>query len=217
MLKLRAIVAVGLLALVFVALSAPPAQAQGEISFTIGALVGGDFEALFSADDLSLTRSFKNAPIYGGRLGYFGYPLGVEASLEYSPSGLSGDLQESFFTIDTRIIYLEANLVLVIIPGPVSPYVIGGLGLHSFDFKATVDQIDETFSLGDVNKLGYNFGGGVKFNLSAVSIRVEARDHITKFSVEDFGFDPSIGEILGIQTDQTLHNLALTGSVGIRF
>jgi len=187
---LRSVAVAVIVALAFIVFSAPPAQAfQGEISFVIGALVGGDFNALISADDISLTTNFKNAPLYGARLGWFGYPLGIEGSLVYSPSGLSGSLQDSFLTIDTRVIYLEANVVLVILPGPVSPYVTGGLGLHSFDFKAKVAQIDEIFSLGDVNKLGYNFGGGLKFNLSRISIRAEVRDHITSFKLDDFLFD----------------------------
>ena len=216
--KLRSVVVAVVAALVIIVFTAPPAHAfQGEISFVIGAMVGGDFEALISADDVSLTSNFKSAPLYGARLGWFGYPLGIEGSLVYSPSGLSGDLQESFLTIDTRVIYMEANLVLVILPGPISPYITGGLGLHSFDFKANVAQIDQTFSLGDVNKLGYNFGGGLKFNMSRISIRAEVRDHITKFTEEDFGFDPAIGELLGIQFDQSLHNLGISGSIGIRF
>ncbi len=215
---LRSVAAAVVVALIFVVLSAPPAQAfQGEISFVIGALVGGDFEALISADDVSLTTNFKNAPLYGARLGWFGYPLGIEGSLVYSPSGLSGSLQESFLTIDTRVIYLEANVVLIILPGPISPYITGGLGLHSFDFRANVGQIDQTFSLGDINKLGYNFGAGLKFNLSRISFRAEVRDHFSKFKVDDFLFDPAIGEILGIEFDQTIHNLEISGSVGIRF
>ena len=215
---LRSVAVAVVVALVFIVFSAPPAQAfQGEISFVVGALVGGDFEALISADDISLTTNFKNAPLYGARLGWFGYPLGIEGSLVYSPSGLSGSLQNSFLTIDTRVIYLEANVVLIILPGPISPYLTGGLGLHSFDFKANVAQIDQIFSLGDVNKLGYNFGGGLKFNLSRISIRAEVRDHFSKLKVDDFLFDPVIGELLGIQFDQTLHNLEISGSVGIRF
>ncbi len=215
---LRSVAVAVVVALVLVVFSASPVQAfQSEISFVIGALVGGDFEALISADDISLSTNFKNAPLYGARLGWFGYPLGIEGSFVYSPSGLSGSLQESFLTIDTRVIYLEANAVLIIIPGPISPYVTGGLGLHSFDFKASVDQIDETFSLGDINKLGYNFGGGLKINISHISIRAEVRDHITKLKVEDFLFDPVVGDLLGIEFDQTLHNLELSGSVGIRF
>ena len=215
---LRSVAVAVIVALAFIVFWAPPAQAfQGEISFVIGALVGGDFDALISADDISLTTNFKNAPLYGARLGWFSYPLGIEGSLVYSPSGLSGSLQDPFLTIDSRVIYLEANVVLVILPGPVSPYLTGGLGLHSFDFKADVPLIDQTFSLGDVNKLGYNFGGGLKFNLSRISIRAEVRDHFTKLEVDDFLFDPAIGELLGIQFDQTLHNLEISGSVGIRF
>jgi opacity protein-like surface antigen len=215
---LRSVAVAVVVALVFIVVSAPPAQAfQGEISFVIGALVGGDFEALISADDISLTADFKNAPLYGARLGWFGYPLGIEGSLVYSPSGLSGSLQESFLTIDTRVIYLEANAVLIILPGPISPYITGGLGLHSFDFKASVAQIDETFSLGDINKLGYNIGAGLKFNLSRISIRAEVRDHFSRFKPEDFVSDPALGELLGIDAPQNLHNLEISGSVGIRF
>lgn len=215
---LRSVAAAVVVALVFIVFLAPPAQAfQGEISFVGGALVGGDFQALISADDVSLTANFKNAPLFGARLGWFGYPLGIEGSLVYSPSGLSGSLQESFLTIDTRVIYLEANAVLIILPGPISPYITGGLGLHSFDFKASVAQIDETFSLGDINKLGYNIGAGLKFNLSRISIRAEVRDHFSKLKVEDFIFNPEIGDILGIESDQTLHNLEISGSIGIRF
>jgi hypothetical protein len=43
------------------------------------------------------------------------------------------------------------------------------------------------------------------------------RDHITPLRADDFGALGIIGEIFDVDLDQTLHNLELALSVGVRF
>ena len=50
-----------------------------------------------------------------------------------------------------------------------------------------------------------------------MSIRFDVRDHVTPLKAEDFGQLGLIAEILGLDLDQTLHNLELSFGIGIRF
>ena len=55
-----------------------PAIAQGEAVFVFGGLLGGDLLDIVEGD-ISLTTAFDNGTLYGGRVGWYGFPLGVEA------------------------------------------------------------------------------------------------------------------------------------------
>lgn len=196
---------------------APAHAGQGEITFAIGTLVGGDLNALLDEDlGATLESSFDNAPLYGGRVGWIGYPLGIEGSFLYSPSGLTAALEEGVVGVDVKVYYLEANALLIIIPGPVSPYVTGGIGLHGFDFVAGSNIIGGVLDLPDVNKLGYNFGGGLRVHISRVVIRGEVRDHLTRFTESDL-IDPEVAEALGISFSETTHNFEISANIGISF
>ena len=84
--------------------------------------------------------------------------------------------------------------------------------LHRIKF-----EVNDFFRLADIDKLGYNFGGGVKANFDPVTIRFDIRDHVTSLRTEDFGIWGEIAESAGVDLNQTLHNVELSMSVGIRF
>ena len=202
-----------LAAATFVSLAiAGSAGADGEVTFVFGASISGDISTLndeFDFDDVQ--TSLKNSPLFGLRLGSYGYPFGIEGSLIYSPSGLTGGAFDDLIEANASILYTEANVVIIIIPGPVSPFVTAGLGLHylSFNFADLVSF--------DKAKLGYNFGGGLKVNASRVSFRLDLRDHVTTFGFDDLGLG-IIGDLIGLSnTESRLHNVELSFGLGIRF
>ncbi len=202
------------LIVVFAALAMPSsARAEGEVAFVFGASISGDISALnddFNFDDVQ--TAVKNSPLFGLRLGSYGFPFGFEGSLIYSPSGLSGGAFDDQVEANVSILYTEANFLVIILPGPVSPFVTAGLGLHYLDFNFA-DLVSYNRS-----KLGYNFGGGVKINASRISIRVDVRDHVTTFGFDDLGVLGIIGELIGLSNAEArLHNVELSFGLGIRF
>lgn len=181
------------------------AQAQNaEATFAIGALLGDDINLDLDLFD-DARASFDTSPIYGGRLGWYGFPLGVEGSVMYSPAGVtvSSDLIEP---TNTSIVYAEANVLLIIIPGPVQPFVTGGVGVHriKFDF----DDIDEVETLSET-AFGWNWGGGLKIKIGPIAVRGDVRDHITKFESDD------VLALLG--TGSTFHNWEASAGIGVVF
>jgi opacity protein-like surface antigen len=179
-----------------------PARAQStEATFAIGALLGDDID--LDLDIINDARaSFDNAPLYGGRLGWYGFPLGVEASVLYSPTGVTTEpafLEPS----SSSILYAEVNALLIIIPGPVSPFVTGGVGVHRVNFEfVDVGSLDET-------AFGWNWGGGVKIRIGPIAVRGDLRDHITRFESDD------VLALLG--TSNTFHNWEASAGIGVAF
>jgi len=57
----------------------------------------------------------------------------------------------------------------------------------------------------------------VKGNIGRVTIRADVRDHLTKFQETDFGIAGAIAEFLGIQFEETVHNVEVSFGVGVRF
>lgn len=171
-----------------------------EATFAIGALLGDDIDlALDIIDDA--TAGFDNSPVYGGRIGWYGFPLGAEASVMYSPSGVT--VIPDFLTPDSAsILYAEVNALLIIIPGPVQPFVTGGVGVHRIDF---------TFDEGDLTEtaFGWNWGGGLKVKIGPIAIRGDIRDHITRFESDD------VMALLG--TSNTFHNWEVSAGLGVAF
>jgi hypothetical protein len=204
---MRALAGLGIL-LLFPVLS-PSAFAQGEVSGVIGGLLGGNLDV---RDDLTVDTGLNNAILYGFRGGWYGGRAGVEGSYVSSPSGLRGEALGGLVDVDTRVNYLEGNALVFFLGGNVSPFVTGGAGLHRIRFNI-VDLLETP----TINKFGFNFGGGVKANFDRLSIRFDVRDHVTSFQAEDFGQLGAIAEILGIDLDQTLHNLELGFGIGVRF
>jgi len=187
------------------------AGAEGEVTFLFGASISGDITVLNDLDVNQVETAVKNSPLFGLRLGSYGFPFGIEGSLVYSPSGLTGGAFEDLIEANASILYTEANVLVIILPGPVAPFVTAGLGLHYLSFN-----IADLVSF-DRSKLGYNFGGGVKINASRVSFRVDLRDHVTTFGFDDLGLG-IIGDLIGLdETEARLHNVELSFGLGIRF
>jgi len=187
------------------------AGAEGEVTFLFGASISGDITVLDDLDVNQVETAVKNSPLFGLRLGSYGFPFGIEGSLVYSPSGLTGGAFEDLIEANASILYTEANVLVIILPGPVAPFVTAGLGLHYLSFN-----IADLVSF-DRSKLGYNFGGGVKINASRVSFRVDLRDHVTTFGFDDLGLG-IIGDLIGLdETEARLHNVELSFGLGIRF
>ncbi len=187
------------------------AGAEGEITFLFGASISGDISVLNDLDIDQVETAVQNSPLFGLRLGTYGFPFGIEGSFIYSPSGLTGGALNDLVDANASILYTEANVLVIILPGPVQPFVTGGFGLHYLNFN-----IADLLSF-DRSKLGYNYGGGIKFSASRVSFRVDLKDHVTKFGVDDLGLG-IIGDLIGLSdSDATLHNVELSFGLGIRF
>ena len=191
------------------ALSVANPSHNTEVSFFLGGLVGGDLTSVISGD-FSLAGTFQNGRTYGGRVGYYTFPFGVEGSFTHSNSGLAAtvDLSEINIEFAARVVYMEANAILFLIPGPVQPFVTGGGGLHSY-------KLTDLGGL-DINKWGWNFGGGLKINISRVSLRADVRDHMTSVDGQALGIDEEVAELVGLRA-QRLHNVEFSFGVGFSF
>ncbi len=202
--RAKRLIAGALLFLTGALLVPQPAAAQ-EVSFVIGALIGDSFRDVLGVIDLpNIAEDFKNAPLFGGRIGVTAFPFAVEGSIIYSPSAINLSGGSSF---DAKLIYAEAEVQLLLFPGPVQPYIGGGLGFHHFRLQ-TGNTPSETV-------LGYVFGGGIKMAFGTVGARVDLKDHITPLKVADL--DPEFRQALFLVRDTTLHNVELSGGITIRF
>lgn len=189
---------------------AQEATADSELTFVFGASISGDFSALENVDFDEVQTAVKNSPLFGARVGSYGFPFGFEASLIYSPAALTGSAIDDRIKADASILYGEANLLVIILPGPVAPFFTVGGGVHYLNFNfANIAEANNT-------KLGYNWGGGLKVSASRLSLRVDIRDHVTTVSFDDVGLGIIAG-ILGFDESARLHNVELSFGVGIRF
>lgn len=187
------------------------ASAESEFTFVGGASISGNISVFDNFDFQDVEAAIKNSPLFGIRIGSYGFPIGVEGSLIYSPAALTGGVFNDLVDAKTNILYTEVNLLVIILPGPVSPFVTGGVGVHYLNFNiADLAGFSKT-------KFGYNFGGGLKVNASKLALRVDVRDHVTTIGLADTGLG-FIGDILGLATtDARIHNVELSFGVGIRF
>lgn len=108
------------------------------------------------------------------------FPLQFRADLQYNSFGgrnWVNALNQAIDKTDTRVLSGTINGVFNLLPGPIKPYLIGGVGYY--DTKMTGDE--------NTRKLGYNYGAGVKFGLTRTSIFIEGRMHQIKDAVVDVG------------------------------
>lgn len=97
-------------------------------------------------------------------------PIQLRADLQYNGFGgkdFGNAVQNAANQKDTRVISGSINGVFNILPGPIKPYLIGGVGYYDTQLTGTEAT----------RKVGYNYGAGVKFGLTGASIFVEARMH----------------------------------------
>ena len=196
---------IGLMLIATLTLLIPkPAAAGPEITFVLGAMIGDSLSDVLQVRPTTLTEGFTNAPIFGGRLGWSAFPFAVEASLLYSPSAINVTNIGSF---DANIVYAEVEAQILILPGPVSPFLGGGIGIHSMQLQVGT-QPRET-------AVGYVFGGGLKAAFGTLGLRVDVKDHITPLKIEML--DPEFANIIGTAVSTNVHNVEFSGGVTIRF
>lgn len=156
----RSILGVATLAL---ALAANSAEAQKPISFGIGlgaTMAQGDFGEAVDMGYHALGTLAWAAPAL---------PVGVRFDASYNRLGFKDDVapDETF-----NILGITANATwgIPMAASPVSPYLIGGLGWYQGSTSIEGSESD--------SKIGFNVGGGVKFNLSGFGTFIEARYHM---------------------------------------
>ena len=156
---------------------ATAAAQSAEIGISVG-------RSNFSGRDIGTITSFElgQVPVTldnGIRIGVrmalnTGYFFGHEFSYAYQDSGLSfGGGPSDSMTVQN----LYYNFVAHATPegSVVRPFGTGGVGVSVF-FPPGFSS----FSGGGQNKLGFNFGGGLKFKLNEIfGLRVDVRDHVT--------------------------------------
>lgn len=181
-----------------------PASAGPELTFSLGAMIGDSLVDVLQVRPDNLTEGFQNAPIFAGRAGWSAFPFAVEGSLSYSPSAVT---ISGVGSLDASLVYAEAEVQILILPGPIAPFVGGGIGIHSIGLRS-LDVPRET-------TVGYTLGGGLKAAFGTLGLRVDLRDHITPLRVADLGNE--FLQVLGIVEDTTIHNVELSGGITIRF
>jgi hypothetical protein len=139
-----------------VALLAPLASARAQNSFSVAA--GASFP----------TSTF-------GDLHDIGYHVGVGIGIQPPTSPLGFRFEGMFNEFDrsgigsvkTRVLGATAN-ASANLSGKFGPYLIGGLGLYN---------TKNTNGGGDSSDIGFNLGGGFRFELTGFSAYAEARYH----------------------------------------
>jgi hypothetical protein len=181
-----------------------PAAAGPEVTFVLGAMIGDSFSDVLQVRPNNITEGFRNAPIFGGRLGWSAFPFAIEGSLLYSPSAITIN---NLGSLDANLVYAEAELQILILPGPVSPFFAGGIGIHSIQLKLG--------SMPRETMVGYLFGGGLKAAIGSVGLRVDLKDHVSPLDVTKLS--PQFLQVTGLAENTNVHNWELSGGLTVRF
>lgn len=196
---------VGTLLMLTTTLLAPmPAHAGPEVTFVLGAMIGDSLGDVLQVRPSNLSEGFSNAPIFGGRVGWSAFPFALEGSLLYTPSAI--DIS-GVGALDANLTYAEAEVQLLLLPGPITPFLGGGIGIHSL-------QVDLPNTPRE-NVVGYVFGGGLKAAFGSLGLRVDLKDHVTPL---EFGeLSSEFLQEVGIAEDTNVHNIELSAGLTIRF
>ncbi len=177
----RVLLSMGVIALF--ALPATPQSAEFGISAGYGALTDNDLsvtEVTSTArrDTFALTNGVR----VGGRMAlntraFIGHEVSYSyqhAGLDFLTSDATGAGEEDLGAVRAHHMYY--NMVLHATPTgiPIRPFVTGGGGFSSF-FLPGISSL----SGGGDTKFGYNYGGGVKFNMFMYGVRFDVRNHVT--------------------------------------
>ncbi|MCC7052574.1 MAG: outer membrane beta-barrel protein [Gemmatimonadaceae bacterium] len=153
-----------------VAVLATPAQAQ----FSIG-LAGGGTTASGSINN---RQDMGYNGLIALQAGLPLIPFRIRADLQYNSFGgssFSNAFSQATAGTDARVISGSINAVIGLLPGPVKPYLIGGVGYYDTKFDGTSSS----------RKFGYNYGAGVR----VTKLFIEARMH----TVQNTSFDVANG------------------------
>jgi hypothetical protein len=143
-----------------------PSMAQSQVYLGLG---GG---ATFPVSNLSNTHSTGYNVLADLGVHFPTTPFGVRVD------GMFNQLPGKDGVGNAQIWTANANLVVSLVPGPVSPYLIGGGGyyngsVHVFAGSNGVESFGNTHA----NDFGLNGGAGLRASLGAIGLFVEARYH----------------------------------------
>lgn len=175
-----------------------------EVSLTVGRFLGDDLVDAGAGPGDLLPTSFRDAGLYGVRVGVGFLLVDLEAS------GLIGStaiLDDTPFEVDARFRYLEGSVLLRLLPGPVAPFLAAGVGFHRLSLDLPGVDSYQT--------IGYNAGAGIKVTLGGFGVRADVRDHITPVDLDEIA--PALGEVLGLDADRTLHNFEVSLGLVLSF
>jgi len=147
-----------------------PAQAQ----FSIG-LAGGGTTASGSINN---RQDMGYNGLVAVQAGLPLFPFKIRADLQYNSFGgssFTNAFSQATAGTDARVISGSINAVIGLLPGPLKPYLIGGVGYYDTQFSGS----------GSTRKVGYNVGAGLK----VTKLFVEARMH----SVQNSAFNVANG------------------------
>jgi opacity protein-like surface antigen len=152
-----------------VALLAAPAAAQ------IGWSVGGGIT--MPQGDLSDGAASGFHGLAAATFSLPAAPIKIRADFAYNTMGSEDDAIDAAFNLMT----VSGDAQWTIMPGPLSPYLIGGVTWGSASCGGDDCASDESES-----DFGFNLGGGLDFGLGALNLFAEAR----YFSVGEADFLP---------------------------
>jgi opacity protein-like surface antigen len=174
----------GLLAVAITMGATGEAQAQGFIS----PLIGYDFGGNAGCPTLATLTACENKNInFSVGFGAMGSVFGVEEEFGYASSffGSAPALNSSVLTVMT-------NLMIVPKIGPVRPYMTAGIGLIKTHVDLTIPSVFTT----DNNGLGWDIGGGlIGFVGAHVGLRGDLRYFHSFQDLNVLGFNLSIQKI----------------------
>lgn len=192
------------LALGLVVLLWPVAAEAQELALTVGKFLGDDVLESVPVVGPPARVGFADGTLFGARFSMGLLFAEFEATLVTAGSKVLVDTPDEF---GARFTYAEAGVLVKIFPGPVAPFVAGGIGYHRIGWG-----LEGADSYGG---LGYYLGVGMKVGLGKIGVRGDLRDHITPIKLE--GLDAGVIQAIGLEGDVTVHNFELSVALVISF
>ncbi len=110
-------------------------------------------------------------------------------------------------SFNANIVYAEVEAQILILPGPVTPFLGGGIGIHSMQLQVGTNPRETA--------IGYVFGGGLKAAIGTLGLRVDIKDHVTPLEITEL--DPAFADAIGVAVSTNVHNVEFSGGVTIKF
>jgi len=192
------------LALGLVVLVCPGTAEAQELALTVGKFLGDDVLESVPVVGPPARVGFADGTLFGARFSMGLLFAEFEATLATAGSKVLAETPGEF---SARFTYAEGGVLVKLFPGPVAPFLAGGIGYHRIAWG-----LEGADSYGG---LGYYIGVGLKVGLGKVGVRGDLRDHITSIKLD--GLDPGVAAAIGLEDDVTVHNFELSVALVISF